>query len=97
VAQVASAVAQQQAAALDTILEGLERSHDPATRERIEGLFVRGARKWTPRGGAVDSQDEAITMLLEAVASLSKQVEDLRAEVEAVKPRRGRPRQAREN
>ena len=94
-AQNASAIAEQQAAALDTILEVLAR-HDTEASARIQTLFARGARKWSVKGGSVDPQDEALTILLEAIASLSKQVEELRAEVEArepaAKPRRGRPK-----
>ena len=90
-AQNASTVAQQQAAALDAILEVLAR-HDTETSVRIQALFARGARKWSVRTGAVDPQDEALTILLEAVASLSKRVDGLTAELEATRPRRGRPK-----
>ena len=47
-AQNASTVAQQQAAALDAILEVLAR-HDTETSVRIQALFARGARKWSVR------------------------------------------------
>ena len=90
-AQTASTVAEQQAAALDTILEVLAR-HDPKASLRIQTLFGRGARKWSVRGGAVGPQDEFLLILAEAVASLSKLVDQ---QVEASKPKKkGRPPKA---
>jgi hypothetical protein len=93
-AQTASSVAQQQAAALDTILEVLAR-HDSDASERIQTLFVRGARKWSVRAGAVDSKDEMLLILAEAVASLAKLAETQRAEADTPRPR-GRPPKARD-
>jgi hypothetical protein len=96
-AQNASTVAERQAAALDTILKVLAR-HDSEASERIQALFGRGARKWSVRSGAVGPQDEFLLILAEAVASLSKLVDQQRDKIlsleeSSAKPRpRGRPR-----
>jgi hypothetical protein len=86
---IASNIAQQQSSALDTILEVLGR-HDEETASRIEALFAQGTRKWTPRSGVVTPQDEMLAVVLEALASQSRRIDELE---EASKPRpRGRPR-----
>jgi hypothetical protein len=86
--QTASEVAEQQRFAVDEILGVLGR-HDPEAKGRIEDLFAHGARKWSVRGGVVAPQDELLTIVLEAVTSLARVVDQ---QAEESKPRpRGRP------
>ncbi len=88
--QTSTEVAESQRRCVDEIL-GVLVDRDTEALEEIRKLFDRGARKWSIRGGVVDPQDELLTILLQSVAALYKQVDELREELEEFKPRRGRP------